>query len=140
MTQVFDLDAVAAEAEGAPLEFTFRGEQWSIKHMKSFGRATKRLLANIGSDDDAVDVMLTKGMGEERYRRWQEIDPGIGVEEALLEKWLEHCGMSRGKLPDSTGSSESTEQPSTPAFSPNTDSASPTSSLETSPSEDFTTS
>lgn len=140
MSEVFDLDAVAAEAEGAPLEFDFHGERWSIKHMKSFGRATKKLLANIGNDDDAVDIMLTKGMGKERYKRWQEIDPGIGVEEALLDRWLEHCGMSRGKSSDSTGSSENTEPPSMPVSSPSTGSASEPSSPETSPSEDSTTS
>jgi hypothetical protein len=117
--EVFDLDAAAAEAEGAPLEFTFCGERWSIKHMKAFGRHTKRALSAIGGNDDdaAVDLMLSTGMGAERYERWKQLDPGIGVEEALLDRWLEHCGLSRGKSESSTDSSVTTETPSTPASS-----------------------
>jgi hypothetical protein len=124
--EVFDLDAVAAEVEGDPLEFTFRGESWSIKHMKAFGRNTKRLLSSLSENDDdgAVDLMFSKGMGEERYERWKEIDPGIGVEEALFNRWLEHCGLSRGKSESSADSSASTETPSKPVSKPRTRSAS----------------
>jgi hypothetical protein len=124
--QVFDLDAVAAEAQGKPLRFKYAGREWTIKHISAFDwRITKD---GISGDMEAVALIFRKGMGEEQYAEWEKVDQPAELVGVLFDQWLKHCGLSRGKSPDSTDSSESTGQPSKPASKRPTKSASRASS------------
>lgn len=118
-----DLDAVVAEAEGAPYRFRLRGQRWEIKHVQAFGRKNAELLRAFDGDNEAaMELVFSVGMGGPRYKEWQDQDPEIGVlaEVTVLNKWLKHCGLDAGKSEGSDSSSENTEEQSTPPSEPAT--------------------
>lgn len=126
--QVSKYDALLAEADNRAFTFPFQGRQWSIRHLSDLDYRLARDGA-IGGDVDAVDKLFRSGMGDEQYAQWEAVtNVPSEVLVAIFDDYLEHCGSSRGKSPDSTPSSENTETPSKPASKRPTRSASRASS------------
>lgn len=113
MSEVFDLDAVMAESANEPLRFTYAGREWTLDHIQNFDWRVIR--GGIGGDLEAVVASMRMGMGDEQYAEFDKLKQPVFALDKLFDAWLEHCGLSRGKSPDSTDSSESTEKPSKPA-------------------------
>jgi hypothetical protein len=120
--EVFDLDALAAEATSRALRFTYAGREWQLAHVTDFDWRVTR--DGISGDMEAVDTIFRRGLGAEQYAQWEQVEQPTHVVSALFDRWLEHCGLSRGKSESSTDSSESTEKPLKPASKPRTKSAS----------------
>ena len=112
MSEVFDLDVIAKEVTEEQLLFRYVGRDWTLDHIRNFDyRITKD---GVGGDMEAVALSLRYGMGDEQFAEFQKLKLPMAVLDALFDRWLEHCGLNRGKSPDSTDSSESTEKPSKP--------------------------
>ena len=120
----FDLDAVIAEATGAPYEFTFGGETFTLPPDADVFAVQKMAAGEIG---DALKLLL----GSDQYARMETMPGTFGVKafEALMTDYMRHVGSSVGESQASTGSSASTERPSNPTSSVSTGLPSPTSSV-----------
>lgn len=113
MSDVFDLDAVAAEETKEPLRFTWHGQEWTLAHMTGVDwRVIEQ--ANNG-DIDAIRRAFRAGMGEEQAARFDELPQPIAAMTALFRRWLDHNGLTEGESPASPDSSGSTAGPSKPA-------------------------
>lgn len=115
---VFDLDAVAAEATGAPLRFTYRGQEWTLAHMT--GVDWRIIDAANEGDMEAIRKAFRYGMGEEQATRFDEVPQTIAAMTALFRRWLKHNGLTEGESEASPDSSASTARPSKPASRPAT--------------------
>lgn len=107
---VFDLDAVAAEATKEPLRFTYRGQEWTLAHMTGVDWRVIDL-ANTG-DIEAIRKAFRYGMGEEQAARFDELPQPIAAMTSLFRRWLDHNGLTEGESPASPDSSGSTAGPS----------------------------
>lgn len=111
--EVFDLDAVAAEAQGKAFRFKYEEREWTIRHISAFDwRITKD---GINGDMEAVNLIFEKGMGAEQFADWQQVNQPAELMGALFDRWLKHCGLDAGKSPASRPSSKSTAKRSKPA-------------------------
>ena len=119
----FDLDAVIAEATGAPYEFTFGGEIFTLPPDADVFAVQKMAKGEVG---DALVMML----GAEQYARMESLPQLFGVKafEALMTNYMSYIGSTVGESLASTDSSPSTERPSNPTSSVSTASPSATSS------------
>lgn len=108
--EVFDLDAVAAEAENRRFSFKYGDRTWTMRHLTDFDWRIAR--DGIGGDVEAVDRAFREGLGPEQYAEFEQLQQSASVAGALFDAWLKHCGLSRGKSPSSTSSSPSTKTPS----------------------------
>jgi len=105
MSDVFDLDAVAAEATKEPLRFTYRGQEWTLAHMTGIDWRVVEL-ANEGHMD-AIRKAFRYGMGEEQADRFDELPQPVAAMTALFRQWVKHNGLTEGESvasPDSSGS------------------------------------
>jgi hypothetical protein len=109
----FDLDAVAAEAAKAPLNFRWQGQSWTLKHMSQID--WRVLEAAQSGDLSAIRQAFEYGMGKEQAARFELVDQDATPMVKLFERWTEHAGVTEGESSASAGSSASTEQPSRPA-------------------------
>jgi hypothetical protein len=104
----FDLDALAAEAEGVtPFEFKFGGEMYELPGSFDM-RAAAALSA--GKVYEGLEMLL----GADQWSRMQAAeqvltDTMLG---GLLDRYAEHAGVSLGESSASTSSSASTVRPS----------------------------
>lgn len=104
----FDLDALAAEADGAaPFEFTFGGEGYQLPGSFDM-RAAAALSA--GKVYEGLELLL----GVDQWARMQAADQVLtdAMLGALLDRYAEHAGVSLGESSASTSSSKSTVRPS----------------------------
>jgi hypothetical protein len=129
VSEVFDLDAVAAEATKEPLRFRFHGQDWTLAHMTGVDWRVIEL-ANTG-DLEAIRRAFRYGMGDEQADRFDELPQPIAAMTALFRRWLKHNGMTEGESSASPDSSESTAGPSMPPSNTTTASASADSSPAT---------
>lgn len=113
MSEVFDLDAVAAEETKEPLRFTWHGQEWTLAHMTGVDWRVIEL-ANTG-DLEAIRRAFRYGMGDEQADRFDEVPQPIAAMTALFRRWLEHNGLTEGESEASPDSSGSTAGPSKPA-------------------------
>lgn len=110
MSDVFDLDAVAAEETKEPLRFTWHGQEWTLAHMTGIDwRVIEQ--ANTG-DIDAIRKAVRYGMGDEQADRFDALPQPIAAMTALFRRWLDHNGLTEGESPASPSSSGSTAGPS----------------------------
>lgn len=110
MSEVFNLDAIAAEADSRAFRFTYEGREWRMRHMKDFDWRLAR--DGIGGDLEAIDRAFREGLGPEQHAEFEKLQQSTNVATALFEAWLTHCGLSRGKSSSSAPSSASTGKPS----------------------------
>ena len=104
----FDLDALAAEAEGvSPFEFTFGGESYQLPGQFDM-RAAAALSA--GKVYEGLELLL----GGDQWARMQTAEQVLtdAMLGALLDRYAEHTGVSLGESSASTSSSASTVRPS----------------------------
>lgn len=104
--EVFDLDALEADAELAPFPFTFSGRTWYVQHPNSLDWHVEETL-NEGS---ARDVMATL-MGDD-FAEFDELVVESWRLDKLLRKAFDHFGIDLGELEASPGSSGPTGPPS----------------------------
>lgn len=108
MSDLFDLDALAAEADGKePFRFQFGGEAYELPaEMDIRGAAA---LAS-GRVYEGLQMVL----GDEQWERMQAADTVLTDKmlQALFEKYAEYTGASLGESSASTVSSRSTVRPS----------------------------
>lgn len=110
MSEVFDLDAVAAEETKEPLRFTYLGQEWTLAHLTGVDwRVVEQ--ANSG-DIDAIRKAFRAGMGEEQADIFDKVPQPIAAMTALFRRWLDHNGLTEGESPASPASSGSTAGPS----------------------------
>jgi hypothetical protein len=103
MSDVFDLDALAHEANGEPFRFRFGGEDYELPpHMDI--RAVAAMSA--GRLDDALRMLL----GDAQWTRLQASPEVFDQHKllALFNAYGAHSGMTPGESSASTGSSAST--------------------------------
>lgn len=95
----FDLDAVAAEANGEPFEFTFGGDTYTLPPSVDL-RVVGALTAG-----DVTDA-LRRLLGAEQWAKLDASDAVFTADQfkALFDAYLAHCGMTTGEAPASTGS------------------------------------
>lgn len=113
MSDVFDLDAVAAEATKEPLRFIWHGQEWTLAHMTGVDWRIIEL-ANTG-DIEAIRRAFRYGMGDEQADRFDKLPQPIAAMTALFRQWVKHNGLTEGESAASPDSSESTARPSKPA-------------------------
>lgn len=111
--QVKSYAHLAAEATRRAFRFQLEdgGREWTIRHVRDFDYRLARDGA-IGGDLEAVAVVFRKGMGDEQYADWEQVEQPPDLLNAIFEDYLNHCGLSSGKSESSTPSSPSTETPS----------------------------
>ncbi|MGC4891089.1 hypothetical protein [Micromonospora sp. DT227] len=112
MTEVFDLDAVAAEATHEPMRFTYQGREWTLAHMTGVDWRVVEL-ANEG-DLQAIRKAFRMGMGDEQADEFDELPQPIAAMTALFTRWLKFNGLTEGESAASPASSGSTAGPSKP--------------------------
>jgi hypothetical protein len=104
--EVFDLDALAAEAEQHPFKFTFGGEEYERPPMDM------KLATEI--DGLSMVEVFRKLLGDEQWDRivasTSRLTQPMFV--ALLDRWESHYGSSLGESRASRRSSQSTARPS----------------------------
>lgn len=111
MSEVFDLDAVAAEETKEPLRFRWQGREWTLAHMTGVDWRVVEL-ANTG-DMEAIRKAFRYGMGEEQYAEFEKVPQPIAAMTALFRQWLRHNGLTEGESEASPDSSGSTARQST---------------------------
>jgi hypothetical protein len=107
MPEVFDLDALANEAQGEPFRFKFGGEEYALPPSIDM-RAVAAMQA--GRLDDALRQMLTP-------EQWERVQASPAVLDgwtlmALFEEYARTSGLTVGKSSGSTISSRRTVGPS----------------------------
>lgn len=104
---VFDLDALAAEADSTPFRFKFGGEEFEIPPMDITWAAID------GSQLSHVD-MFKLLVGDEQWARITASKARLTepLFVALLDKWMAHYGVTLGESRASRRSSKSTARPS----------------------------
>lgn len=93
MPEVFDLDAVAAEANGTePFRFTFGGEQYEMPAVVDI-----RVVAALTTGD--VGAALRRLLGEDQWARMEASDAVFDQArfKALLEAYMAHGGSTLGE-------------------------------------------
>jgi hypothetical protein len=108
MSDLFDLDALAAEADGKePFRFQFGGEAYELPSELDI-RGTAALSS--GRVYEGLQMLL----GDEQWQRMQDADAVLTdrMLGALFEAYAEHAGLSLGESSASTDSSRSTVRPS----------------------------
>ena len=109
MSDVFDLDAVAAEATKEPFRFRFGGREWSLAHLSDIDW---RVVARADTGDlDAVREAVSSGLGDQ-FAEFDQLPQPISMMTVLFDRWLAHSGLAAGEQPASPTSSESTAGPS----------------------------
>jgi hypothetical protein len=109
----FDLDAVAAEAAKAPLNFRWQGESWTLKHMSQID--WRVLEAAQSGDLSAIRKAFEYGMGKEQAARFELVDQDATPMVKLFSAGPSTPVSPRGNPRPRPDSSASTEQPSRPA-------------------------
>lgn len=102
--EVFDLDAVVAEAEQTPFRFKFGGEEFTMSPLD----------LKMGLKELTTVELFQAILGEEQWARIVA-SPARLTEPAfvaLLDRWTKHYGMAPGESPASPRSSVSTGGPS----------------------------
>ena len=108
MSGVFDLDAMAAEAEGRePFRFMFGGVEYELSPDLDF-----RVVAQLNKG--LIYEGLARLLGAEQWERMQASDQLLTEDmlAKLFEAYQAHTGTSLGELSASTSSSVSTVRPS----------------------------
>lgn len=100
---VFDLDALIAEAEGEPFLFTFGGEKYELPPRVD-------MLALIALDEGRLGDGLRLLFGEDQWQQIEDSDAVFNDQamEALLQRYFAHLGVELGKSGASSRSSGST--------------------------------
>jgi hypothetical protein len=104
VSEVYDLDALAAEAE--PFRFRFGGEDYEMPADIDLTSVAK---LDRGDAEGALQAIL----GAEQWQRMVDSPATFGIKQlmGLLDKYAEHLGMpSLGGFLASTGSSPNTAQ------------------------------
>lgn len=110
MSEVYDLDAVAAEVAKEPFRFRYRGQDWSLAHLSD---VDWRVVSKADTGDlEAVHAALRAGLGDEQWTAWEQVPQPISAMTKLFDRWLHHSGLRAGESPASTDSFESTAGPS----------------------------
>lgn len=102
VSEVFDLDALAAEQHQEPFEFRFGGEIFTLPAVLDL-----RLAGTFAEGGNSrPDQMLAALLGEEQWARMCLNPAPLSVQmtEALLDRWSKHLGIDPGKSPVSTDS------------------------------------
>lgn len=108
MTDVFNLDAVAAEAEGRPpFLFVFGGEEYELP-------GEVNMIAAGALSEGLIFKGLEWLLGPDQWVRMQDSETVLtdGMLSALFEKYQEHVGTTMGESPASTRSSLRAVKPS----------------------------
>lgn len=104
---VFDLDALAAEARGEPFRFRFGGDDYEMPPNVDIRAA---LAANEGRILDAFSILL----GAEQWQRMLDSESTLDSDlfDKLMQAYYAHIGTSVGESRASSSSSKSTAGPS----------------------------
>lgn len=108
---VFDVDALVAEAGRKPFRFKFGGETYVLPPSPPL----KVVDALSGEQDPAaMTTAMILLMGPEQWRRLLASDANLDAPTmtAIMDKYAAHGGMTVPNLSGSTGPSKSTVQPS----------------------------
>ena len=97
----FDLDAAAAEALGEPFRFTWRGAAYEMPNDMPID-----VIRHLEAEDHIETIRAAVGV-----EAWDSmpVPPGMRAAALLIDAWMGHLGIGRGKSSGSTDSSESTE-------------------------------
>ena len=111
MSEVFDLDAVANEAEG-PFPFALGGEVFHLKHPEDVDRKALRRLEVLiknpsTSEIETIEENLKLLLGAEQWDRFDRHDLTLRQLMAVMTKWQEHFGIG---LPESSASAPSSKK------------------------------
>lgn len=105
--EVFNLDAVANEAEGT-FPFKLGGDIFHLAHPEDIERKALRRLEIIAksgaSEIEAIEENLKILMGSEQFERFDKHDLTLRQLLAVMTKWSEHFGIG---LPESKPSTRS---------------------------------
>lgn len=101
--EVFDLDALDAEANGRLFEFRFGGELFTLP-------ASPDMLAFAALAEGQLYSGLKLMLGDDQWQRMLAAKATFNAEKlaALMEQYLAHNGMSLGKSQGSTAPSKRT--------------------------------
>lgn len=114
-TDVFDLDAAAAEVERHPYPFRWDGQDWLLAN--AFLLDLRIITKATDGDIDVIWAALRQALdlGEPgQADRFETVRKPLGVDAAriLFTQWVAAAGMEAGEPSASSGSSPSTEGPS----------------------------
>lgn len=121
-SEVFDLDAVAAEVVKEPMPFTWEGQQWTLAHMTGVDWRVMEMAT--AGDIEAMQKAFRYAMGPEQAKRFDKVPQPLAPMKELFKRWLRHNGSSEGESSASPDSSASTAGPSKPPSNSTTDSTS----------------
>ena len=110
-TDVFDLDAYVAEHRKAPYQFRYGGEDFELPHASDTDWRVAEV-ADLG-DVEAIRMLLRRGLGPERWERFDALPQPAAAMGELFRRWQAHSGVKPGESPASPASSGSTARPST---------------------------
>lgn len=92
MSEVFDLDALAVEAEDEPFRFTFKGYEYEMPLASQMDFRDQLSL-----EDATAGESLEIIMGTDQYERLIDAPITAGLMEVLLNRWLDAQGLEPGK-------------------------------------------
>jgi hypothetical protein len=109
MSEVYDLDAVAAEIVREPFRFRYGGREWEFAHMADVD--WRVISAADTGDMDAVKSAFRVALGDQ-VKEFDKLPQPISVMNDLFGRWMAHSGLNEGESPASPVSSGSTAGPS----------------------------
>jgi hypothetical protein len=92
---IFDLDAVAAEAEGSPFWFFKGGKTISLPNLG--GLDYREIIKAETGSVEAIRNLLSAAMDEDDWTHFDALPTGIVELNALFKKWREHAGLGEGE-------------------------------------------
>jgi hypothetical protein len=109
MSEVYDLDAAAAEIIREPFRFRYGGREWEFAHMAD---VDWRVISDADTGDmDAVKKAFKIALGDQA-KEFDKLPQPISVMNNLFSRWLKHSGLNEGESLASLDSSGSTAGPS----------------------------
>lgn len=101
-----DLDAIEAEADEKPFEFTFAGATWQMASPESIDW---QLMSDDGSSEDAREA-IREMLGDEQWERFSEHKLSIRQLRVLMDSARRHFGIDPEKSQASNGFSRNTRK------------------------------
>lgn len=110
MSEVFDFDALVAEARKEPFRFRYAGREWELPHASDMDwRAVSA--AEMGNYE-ALRHLFQLGFGDQ-WEAFEQLPQPAHAMTKLFQAWQRHAGVKPGESQGSGDSSTSTAEPST---------------------------